>query len=98
MEQTILERERSSSGLHEDVSKFKDQTANLRQSQGKTEQLFRNEKKKVDYLERECQLWKDKYDALKDQAAVFEEATQGLYESHIGIVQKVKQFVRDREV
>ena len=37
------------------------------------------DKKKNEYLERECQMLRDKYEALKTNATLFEQATHQMY-------------------
>eukprot|EP00347_Sterkiella_histriomuscorum_P004550 403360036 len=54
---------------------------------------MRQEKKKQEYLERECQALKEKYDILKVNSTKFEVASQELYKSHQLMSERLKLVI-----
>ena len=71
----------------EEVSKLK---KDLDKALIEAKQARNQEKLKCEYLERECQQLRDKYDELKHRSIQFELASQQLYLNYIAINEKIK--------
>jgi cell division protein FtsB len=70
VEQTLLDRETDTHSVSDDISKTKKEIQRLT---AENKQL-KQDKKKYEYLERECQIQREKYDNLKTSSTQFEQA------------------------
>jgi len=91
-EQTVLEG--ATVAANEEIGRLKKENAQLKVEKQRAEKEGQGERKKVDYLERECQMFREKYEVLKENAKSFEQAAGALYESHYRLTEKLKNYVR----
>ncbi|CDW75940.1 UNKNOWN [Stylonychia lemnae] len=90
MEHQLLDKENMTTLQLNDASQTKKENQQLKNEIKQIKQ----DKKKSEYLERECQIIKDKYENLRISSAKFEEASQELYRNHQMMNEKMKLFIR----